>query len=53
MDREEVKLQAALYALQGIIEGKGGVVGETLPRVAAKEAIRIANAFCDEWFKKE
>lgn len=50
MTREEIRLQAALTALQGIIEAKGGFIGEALPYAAAKEAIRIADAFCETWF---
>ena len=44
MDWEEVKVQAAISALQGVMES--GTIGEILeiaPGIIAKQSVRIAN----------
>ena len=45
--------QVAISALQGIIEGKGGFIGEALPNVLVREAFRIADAYVEELKQRE
>lgn len=45
--------QVAISALQGILEGKGGFVGDALPTLLAKDAFRIADAFMREYQERE
>lgn len=52
MNKQEFRQQAALQAIQGILEAKGGFVGEIDPEILAKETIRIADAVTDAYFKK-
>lgn len=54
MNLEEIKLQAAISALQGIMES--GTIGEILeltPHVIVKQAIRIGNIFAEEFQKNK
>ena len=53
MTREEIRLQVAVSALQGVLEAKLGVVGEALPSVAVEESLRIADEFVKQWFGDE
>ena len=53
MTREEIRLQVAISALQGVLEAKFGVVGEALPSVAVEESLRIADEFVKQWFGDE
>lgn len=48
MKEEEIYINVAINALQGILEGKGGFVGDALPTLLAKDAFRIADAFMRE-----
>lgn len=48
MNEKELYLNVAINALQGILEGKGGFVGDALPTLLAKDAFRIADAFMRE-----
>ena len=41
---ENIRAQAAISALQGVLEAKWGVVGEFTPELAAIESIRLADA---------
>lgn len=41
---ENIRVQAAISALQGVLEAKWGVVGEFLPEAAAAEAVALADA---------
>ncbi len=52
-ERENIKLQVAISVLQGLIEAKGGVIDEALPRLAVKESLRFARTFVEEWDKEE
>lgn len=49
MTKEEIRLQAALTALQAVLEAKYGIVGEVVPKVAVDEAMRIADEFVKQW----
>lgn len=54
MNIEEIKLQAAISALQGIMES--GTIGEILeltPHVVVKQAIRIGTIFAEEFQKNK
>ena len=53
MNREEFFQQAAISALQGVIEAKGGVVLEVDAPLAAESAVRLAEALTEEVFKEE
>ena len=46
--------QAAIAALQGVIEGKYGIIGEVLrPELAASLAVRLADALVNELEKSK
>lgn len=49
---EEIRLEAALTCIQGILEAKGGIIGEVDPDIAVKEAFRIADAFVKHYQEK-
>ena len=53
MTKEEFFQNAAISALQGVIEAKGGVVLEIDASLAAESAIRLAKALTEEVFGKE
>lgn len=53
MNREEFFQQAAISALQGVIEAKYGTVFEVEASLAAKESVRLAEALTEEVFRKE
>ena len=53
MTREEFRQEAALSAIQGVIEAKYGILAEIDVNLAADEAIRIANALTEKMFKDE
>ena len=53
MDREEFRQQAAISALQGVIEAKAGVVMELAPGAAAEMAVRLADALTEKMFDKK
>ena len=49
IDWEEVRLDAAISAMQGVLEsGKLGMVLEAAPEVVAKQAVRLADALIKE-----
>lgn len=50
MTREEIRLQVAISVIQGVLEAKHGVIGEVVPSVAVAVALRIADAFVEEWY---
>lgn len=52
MTKEEFRQNAAISALQGVIEAKYGLLLEVADNVAAFEAIRLADALTEEYFKK-
>lgn len=52
MTKEQVRFQVAVSVIQGIIEGKHGIIGEILPAAAVDEAFRIADEFTKKWFEK-
>lgn len=49
---EEIKFQVAVSVLQGIIEAKGGIIGEVLPSIAVAESLRFADEFFIQWNEK-
>ena len=53
MTDRELYLNVAISALQGILEGKGGFVGDAIPTLLAKDAFRIADAFMREYKERE
>ena len=49
MDWDEVRAQAAISALQGVLEsGKVGELLELSPSLVAKQSVRLANALIEE-----
>lgn len=49
MDWEEVRQQAAISALQGVLEsGKFGEILELSPSIVAMQSVRLANALVEE-----
>lgn len=49
IDWEEVKVNASISALQGILEsGKVGEVLELMPNLVAKQSVRLANSLVEE-----
>ena len=49
MDWDEVRAQAAISALQGVLEsGKVGELLELSPSLVAKQSVRLANAIVEE-----
>ena len=49
MNWEEVRANAAISALQGVLEsGKFGEVLELAPYIVAKQSVRLANCLVDE-----
>ena len=49
IDWEEVRVNAAISALQGVLEsGKIGELLELSPYVVAKQSVRLANCLVDE-----
>ena len=53
MTDKEFYQQAVLSALQGILEGKGGFVGEAFTTLLARDAFRIADALMAEYKYRE
>ena len=54
IDWEEVRINAAISAMQGVLEG--GKVGELLelsPYIVAKQSIRLANCLVEELKKSK
>lgn len=52
MTREEIRLQVAISVIQGVLEAKHGVIGEVVPSVSVAIALRIADAFVEEWYQE-
>lgn len=49
MNWEEVRVNAAISALQGILEsGKFGEILELAPSIVAKQSVRLADALVEE-----
>lgn len=44
-----MRFQVAVACLQGVLEAKGGIVGEVAPSIAVKESLRIADEFVRQW----
>lgn len=44
-DIEDIRIEVAISCIQGVLEAKGGIIGEIDPGLAVKEAFRIADAF--------
>ena len=54
MDWNEIRAQAAISAMQGVLEsGKLGEILELSPEVVAKQSIRLADALVNELKKHE
>lgn len=53
MTKEEFFQNAAISALQGVIEAKGGVVLEIDASLAAESAVRLAEALTEKAFGKD
>ena len=53
MGREEFFQNAAISAIQGVIEAKDGIILEIDAPLAAKSAVRLAEALTEEVFGKE
>lgn len=52
MTIEEFRQNAAISAMQAIIEGKGGIIYEIDAAVCSDAAIRIAEALTTKYFEK-
>lgn len=49
MDWEQIRAEAAISALQGVLEsGKLGEILETAPYIVAKQSVRLANSLVEE-----
>lgn len=49
VDWEQVRIDAAISAMQGVLEsGKLGMVLEAAPEVVAKQAVKLADALIEE-----
>lgn len=49
IDWEQVRINAAISAMQGVLEsGKLGMVLEAAPEVVARQAVRLADALIEE-----
>lgn len=49
VDWEQVRIDAAISAMQGVLEsGKLGMVLEASPDTVAKQAVRLADALIEE-----
>ena len=49
VDWEQVRIDAAISAMQGVLEsGKLGMVLEATPEVVAKQAVKLADALIKE-----
>ena len=53
MEREEFFQNAAISALQGVIEAKGGLILEIDASLAAESAVRLAEALTEKVFGRE
>jgi len=53
MSREEFRQQAAISALQAVVEAKGGLVMEVDVNLAAKLSVRLADSLTEQYFGKE
>lgn len=54
MTSNELYIQVAETALQSILEAKWGFIGiEIDPKIAVKDAFKIADAFMDEVHKRQ
>lgn len=52
MTREEFRQNAAISALQAVVEAKYGVIGEVDTDLAAKVAIRLADSLTKKYYEK-
>jgi len=49
IDWEQVRIDAAISAMQGVLEsGKLGMVLEAAPEVVARQSVRLANCLVEE-----
>lgn len=49
IDWEQVRIDAAISAMQGVLEsGKLGMVLEAAPEVVARQAVRLADVLIEE-----
>ena len=53
MTSNELYIQVAETALQGVLEAKWGFIGEIEPKLAVEDAFRIADAFMEEVHKRK
>ena len=52
MTREEFRQNAAISALQAVVEAKYGVIGEVDTDLTAKVAIRLADSLTKKYYEK-
>ena len=51
--KEEFRQNAAISALQAVVEAKYGIIGELDTDLAAKMAIRLADSLTKKYYEKE
>ena len=51
-DIEDIRIEAAISCIQGVLEAKGGFVGEISPSIAVAESFRIADEFVKYYQEK-
>ena len=49
IDLEEIRINVAISCIQGVLEAKGGFVGEISPTIAVAESFRIADEFVKQY----
>lgn len=52
IDLEEIRINVAISCIQGVLEAKGGFVGEISPSIAVAESFRIADEFVKQYQKR-
>ncbi len=51
-DIEDIRIEVAISCIQGVLEAKGGFVGEISPSIAVAESFRIADEFVKHYQEK-
>lgn len=51
-DIEDIRIEVAISCIQGILEAKGGIIGEIDPGLAVAESFRIADEFVKHYQEK-
>lgn len=51
-DIEDIRIEVAISCIQGVLEAKGGFVGEISPSIAVAESFRIADEFVKYYQEK-